>query len=201
MNIIWAQNPLKSKIELNAMDIKLFRALYEKEHIEEALCSTFFSLQDGNIKRALARCTPYFMDGPDGKDRHREWMENAIKCYLESANDVHIGDCTCFAMSCSKCYLESLLGIDTIPGLGKHEAQMIEVAFEREPVCSNEIYTPTEPTVLPDRSCEEAISYMEANPPKVDKDKSWHDAHIERWKEEHIRAVDWLKQYKKEHLC
>jgi hypothetical protein len=189
MNIIWAQNPLRTKVELNDLEIKLFSALYAKEHIEEALYSTYFSLKEGNIERALRRCEPSFLDGNEGKDRRREWIEANIKIFLDSLGEAHCGDCTCFAASCTKCYIEHELDIDTIAGLGKHEADYIQSAFRLGKKEGDE--TPY---------CAQAIEYLEDNPPKIDPSKGWQEPHLERWKGEHARALEWLKNYFEEKI-
>lgn len=51
------------------------------------------------------------------------------KDYLPYLEGYHMGDCTCVPASCPKCYAESLLGVDTIEGLGKYEAGKIHDVF------------------------------------------------------------------------
>ncbi|MFK5282421.1 hypothetical protein ACI3PL_22955, partial [Lacticaseibacillus paracasei] len=48
---------------------------------------------------------------------------------IDDLNYPHVGDCTCDAASCSRCYVEFLLGIDTTEGCGKHQFRSILGAF------------------------------------------------------------------------
>jgi hypothetical protein len=58
-----------------------------------------------------------------------ENVETEVQWVVEALQDFHLGDCTCDACRCIKCHAESLLGIDTIEGLGKHSARKIFGAF------------------------------------------------------------------------
>ena len=56
-------------------------------------------------------------------------IDDRVKLAESELSGCHVGDCTCVACSCSKCWAEGLLGIDTIPGLGKHQASHISDEF------------------------------------------------------------------------
>lgn len=56
MNIIWNQNPLTTQVELNETEIKLLKALYEKEILEYDLFDVYYELKNCNYDEALKKC-------------------------------------------------------------------------------------------------------------------------------------------------
>jgi len=118
-----------------------------------------------------------------------ECLEDAV---LELA-DEHSGDCTCIACSCPKCRAESLLGIDTIDGLGKHEASKIAGAFKDDGADSE----------VP---IDEAIMRLRNYRPVFRADRGWtseadFNQHVPRWIEEGQRAFAWLETYRQKHFA
>ena len=98
-----------------------------------------------------------------------------------------MGDCTCVPCTCYRCLVESMLGIDTIKGLGKHEANAVQGAFCKDGK----------------KTIEEAIATLEADKEYI-KPATWPDSvgyeiHIPRWESERKRATEWLKKYKEVH--
>jgi hypothetical protein len=117
--------------------------------------------------------------------------DQLLEHYVTELQGHHVGDCTCVACSCSKCHAESLLGINTISGLGKHPANSINGAFGKD----NQ------------KSIDEAIDYL-ANY-KIDPanytGEAWkklggYEQFVPRWLAETKHAHDWLVNYKNEHF-
>ena len=111
----------------------------------------------------------------------------AYKDYISYIDDQHFGDCICFACSCIRCQIECMLGIDTLKGLGKHQANKVLDAFGKEG----------------NRTIDEAIESLEKDRDYVKPD-NWPDSvgyevHIPRWENERITAIAWLNKYKEEH--
>ncbi len=135
MKIIWNQNPLRTQILLDEHEKKEFWYKIKIEEMEHLLFGAHFYLIDGkdyfDIDRARQEADPkYYMVDPPKKSGLDERVDELYQYFIGDLEDnSHCGDCTCFAASCSKCQAEHLLGIDTIKGLGKHEANKIQWAF------------------------------------------------------------------------
>ena len=159
MNIVWAKNPLETRVELDDADKLLLLERLKAEHLED-----------------------YGEDQADDK-----WLEERAADYTQELLGKHVGDCTCVPCSCSKCYAEMLLGIDTTKGLGKHSAYKIDGAFSG------------------DASIEEAIQKLENYQPTYNLSSSWPkeewEKHIPRWLEEGKRAHAWLVAYRDAHFA
>lgn len=163
MKIDWAENPLATVIELDESEKATFR---------------------------LKVFTEYAEDGDDGPSE--EWRREIAEHYIDGAlQGSHVGDCTCIACTCSKCCAEELLGIDTIKGLGKHEAHAISRAFGSG------------------RDINGAIEYLRAHDPDDDGDNpsSWKKKDpkgwakwVPVWREQQARALKWLIAYRDEHF-
>lgn len=108
---------------------------------------------------------------------------------LASVDDIHMGDCTCVACSCSRCRAEELLGVNTLP-VGKHMAYKIDGAFGRDysKTIDEAIETLSKPYSFEGRS-ECYKNYSEEN----------YMALTVRWNKEREAAAEWLKKYKEEH--
>jgi hypothetical protein len=187
MEIIWAQNPLRSKIILTEEEKKILWHKIKIEIMEDRLYSAHFDLEEGaffSLEKARKEVDIEFLeDVPDGISRIDKQTNTMYNHYLGNLEDVHIGDCTCCPSSCMKCHVEGLIGIDTIQGLGKFPGNNVESTFNK---------------LGKDATCEQAIKYLKDNPVKATKD--WHVPHIERWKKEQADAIAWLEKYKKEKL-
>lgn len=111
------------------------------------------------------------------------WM-NQFHADLETAlSETHVGDCTCVPCSCTKCHAEHYLGIDTMPGLGKHLAYKVDHAFRG------------------DRTIDEAIAALanydpQPESPMWDGKRELWDSCLPRWREEAAQAHTWLVAYR-----
>jgi hypothetical protein len=111
-----------------------------------------------------------------------------VKSLIDELQYSHAGDCTCFAASCFKCRAESALGINTIKGLGQHEASQIMEAFRNDKTIDDAI----EDLKIP-------YSYDTRNPAWDKYPREEYEKYIPRWETERIKALSWLENYKKEH--
>lgn len=101
MKIIWNENPLLTRVEMDDEDRRRLRA-------------------------AVGAYLNKYDDIRDAKEGDR-FTGYAIKALEE---EEHCGDCTCVPASCEKCFAEEMLSIDTIKGCGKHQLYKIRDAFK-----------------------------------------------------------------------
>lgn len=203
MNIIWNENPLLTQIMLDEHEKKEFWYKIKVGELQETMISAYFHLDEGRSEfykpnEAKEELDPEFFcpEWNDGskkgtKSKLDERVDSLFKYFIEDLEiNPHGGDCTCVACSCSKCHAENILGIDTIKGLGKHEASAIQGAFKKRG------------TEFPERNnqhtIDEAIVHLEQWIPEA----HWEgaEAHFERWINENVQATTWLKRYRKEHF-
>lgn len=189
MKIIYRQNPLYTIVDLDEHDKQIFWHKLKIEKLQNLIHSAHFILDINdtefyNAERAYKELDPsYFcIDNPElNKSPIDKDADRLLEYYINELQQHHLGDCTCVAMSCGKCYAESVLGIDTLKGLGKHEGAKIAGIFNDANV-----------------SIDEAIKKLENYEP-VANWKGW-EAHIDRWKQEAANALEWLKQYRDTHF-
>lgn len=203
MKIEWAENPLRTKVILDEKEKEIFRLKFKINELEDAIGSIkYYMDKDPND---VLKCPNPYMNGkthfqlakeaiPDiyGDNFDTKIYHNA-NYYLEALEECHSGDCTCVPASCSKCFAEDLLGINTIEGLKKHSAYKVDSAF-------GSIQNPV--------SIDEAIENLKNYEPKFNpNDKTgWKgkedlfNSCIPRWKQEAQDAHDWLKKYRDEKL-
>jgi hypothetical protein len=188
MKINWHQNPLRTTIDLDEQDKERLLFAVQNEEYSQILCSLNLWL-NGRIEKDV----PHTIE--EVQKRISGWGEicnmdvthEDVQVLVEDLQHSHGGDCTCFPMSCSKCRAEDYLGVSTIRGLGKHQANKIMGAFGKDG----------------DRTIVEAIKILEVKP-EYKKSDTWpdsvgYDIHIPRWESERLSAVEWLKKYKEEH--
>lgn len=180
MKITLTENPLNIKVELDDSEKLLFRAKLEIKDLEDTLFRVDLYLDENrqffNLEKARKALSFTKLTDEQLAVRSKCLDENA-QHFIDELLLNHVGDCTCVAASCSKCHAESLLGIDTLGKIGKHELNYVDSAFRVEGI----------------ETCEQAIQYLESNPPTVKED--WHKDHIERWTKEQLRAIEYLKKY------
>jgi hypothetical protein len=130
MKINYNKNPLYTTIDLEEYEKKELWLKIKISEMEELLSSASMYLEEKyfNLEKARKEVDTdyYFSDDKSPIDKR---CDTLLEHYLEELQSYHVGDCTCVACSCSKCQAESLLGINTMPGIGKHSAYKINGAF------------------------------------------------------------------------
>lgn len=184
MKIEWNENPLRTKVIISDEEAA---ALVLKMKTNTMLRQSKIAkkyLEEGDAEKALQWIDQIVTDS------ERESAYDNPKSYQEALLDTHIGDCTCVACTCMKCISEYELGIDTISGLGKHEAHAIACAFGDWMVDDGGAV-----------SIDVALERLKNWKPKEDALKDWdnRDDHIQRWIREHKVAYEWLLKYKTAH--
>lgn len=188
MKINWNQNPFYTKVEIDDRDKQMILLAYQNEEYTNILCSLDMEL-NGKFNR------PALSDLEEIKKQTGKWGDicnltvdsEEVQCYISYLDTEHMGDCTCVPCSCIRCHVEYMLGIDTIKGLGKHEANKVQGAYGKDG----------------NKTIDEAIAYLEKVPdykkPDTWPDSVGWDVHIPRWERERESALKWLKAYKEEH--
>lgn len=200
MRIVWQPNPMRTRVELDEADKRVFRLSIKVEELEERLSSAHFDLdpamrewaqkalkRDESLEACVERARYHLRSATEeGEKALEERVDMLLSHFLEELAGEHDGDCTCVPCSCSKCHAESLLGIDTIEGLGKHPGSKISGMFRARP-------GEPEPTI--DEVIEKLRNYAPVNT-----SSSWPDEdfqkHVPRWIEEAKHAHAWLLNYK-----
>jgi hypothetical protein len=191
MKINWHQNPLRTTVDVDDRDKQMILLAIQNEEYVEILCSL-----DLWMKGEIKKDTPPTME--DIQKQISRWGEicnmgidhEDVQMYVSDLQHSHGGDCTCWPATCSKCLAESYLGIDTIKGLGKHEASKIMGAFGEKG----------------DKTIDEALEILRTPYDYEKRHSSWKNyapeeyaKHIPRWESEKKRAIEWLEKYKEEH--
>lgn len=181
MKIVYKDNPLETEVHLDDHDKSLLWHKIMIEELEELLFDVHYSLTErDDAEKAVEVSDPDYYMVDSGKSGLEKRVDNLTGWYVENLLQEHCGDCTCVPASCSKCNAEYLLGISTIKGLYKHQANFVGTAFENS------------------SSIGEAIEYLENYNPHADWE-GW-EAHADRWKQEAAEALAWLEVYRQEHL-
>jgi len=191
MKINWHQNPLRTAVDLDERDKLMLLHSIQNEEYSEILCS---------LDNWLGRKTKKDVEPTLEKvhEEIREWgaicnmkiTHEEVQLIIDDLQGSHGGDCTCWPMTCFKCMAESYLGIDTLSGLGKHQAAKIMGAFGKNG----------------DRTIDEAIETLKTPIDPEKRDPVWdkypreeYEKHIPRWESERKSALKWLEAYKEEH--
>ena len=205
MNIVWAQNPLLTVVELDEHDRRWFRERLRSLFLEECISSAHLDLDskwrehlasrglvtslEGSVAAAICslRYEYSVCGGECGGTTLETVLDDDLDLYVSELKGEHDGDCVCVPCTCSKCYAERVLGIDTLPGLGKHEAHKIRSAFSREGATIDDVV----------RRLAEFEPVYKHSPTWPEEE--WRKS-VPRWKEEARRASVWLETYRKERL-
>lgn len=185
MKIIWEENPLNSKVLLSPTEIEMLRLKIKISELEEYIFLTHWNLKKGDLEKAKSCSDPkYFFPDSDTSGITAR-VEELLGMYVSSLSDTHIGDCTCIPCSCTKCWAESMLGVDTIDGLHKHANSIIDEEFSHgktldEVIASLENFDPT-PKDL-----------------EMWKGRDW-TAYANGWRKDAETALAWLKAYRDKH--
>lgn len=108
MYIEWNPNPLRSQIHLTELENRLLVKACEADQAKSLLylAKSYLDKDLDKTNKILSR-------------------DIIVDDLSKSLLDTHCGDCTAMASSCTKCYAEWLLGIDTIRGLSKHSGNRL----------------------------------------------------------------------------
>lgn len=188
MNIIWNPNPFLTKVEIDDRDKQMILLAYQNEEYSEILCGLNMELKGEYGRPALTDLEVVKKEIDKwGAICNMEVDSEQIQCYISYLNTEHMGDCTCVPASCIRCQVEDMLGINTIKGLGKHQANKVQSAFGKDG----------------NKTIDDAIASLEETPsykkPDTWPDSVGYDVHIPRWESERVSALKWLKAYKEEH--
>jgi len=192
MKITYTPNPLNTIVELDDHELEVFRLKLKLKEYEDLLFSAHFHLQEDeswfDINRARKELDPVYWC-TDDKSKLEERVDELLEHYVEELAGSHIGDCTCFAASCSKCNAESILGIDTIKGLGKHPGHKIQSVFNYK-----------DGDIWKERTMDEALELLRVYDPKPT-GPGWekvggYEQYVPRWTQEAKHAYEWLLDYK-----
>ncbi len=210
MKIIWNPNPLCTVVELDDSDRRWLRERLNAENLQERICSAHFTLDPEQRKwraehtkqgpKTLEECIAEAMRDLDvsfilGDSDHNgktydAWLDERLVMAVQALSESHGGDCTCSCCSCFKCHIEELLGLDTIAGLGKHEASNIGGAFSDDG------------TTTLDEAIEKLRDHVPVRGPEWEAfSQEDFDRHVPRWTEEGRRALAWLCEYKAKHFA
>jgi len=184
MKIIYAPNPLQTTIELNDHDKEILRLKVILQAFKSHVTIARLYLKEGthfDRTKAYAELHP-----ANFKERLTARGTKQIKEFTKELLGSHAGDCICVPTSCEKCHAESMLGINTIEGLSKQEAGMIDAMFRFG------------------MTLDEVIAYLADYHPKTVVSPNFTQEMIDfwtpKWKEQALRAATWLKTYKEEHF-
>ena len=120
MDIIYAQNPLASKIILDERDVKVARNSLQCDVFHFALIDIESDYNNRTKEEILSFA------------KSREDVEEYLNIIIGEANLEHVGDCTCCPSSCLKCQLEEALHVDTLgKGFNKRIGCYIATAFKQ----------------------------------------------------------------------
>ena len=210
MKITYTPNPLDTIVELDEHEKKELWYKRKLERYEDMIFGAHFELThrlkdmgslkalslEEAVKKAVDELDPdYWCNDEEGKKDHSKldtWVDELHAHYLAELKSNHAGDCTCVAMSCSKCHAEGLLGIDTLkPYPGKHQLAKIAAVFSRW-------NAETKQHDLPEVTLDEAIAKLAAYTPTA----SWTgwEQHAERWAREAREAHTYLVNYRNTHF-
>lgn len=188
MKINWHPNPFRTTVEIDDRDKQMLLLAIQNEQYSEILCSLKLDL-NGEFNRPALTDLEVIKKEVDkwGGICNLDVDSEEVQNYISYLNTEHMGDCTCVPCSCMRCHAEEMLGINTIKGLGKHQANSVLGAFGKDG----------------NKTINEALvslyTIREYRKPATWPDSVGYEVHIPRWESERISAAAWLKQYKEEH--
>lgn len=166
MKIIYNQNPLASVVELTEVDKLALR----KALLAEELQNVLWDVCDGGVTMSFDNA---ILAAENEVDHVYPYYERAL------TEEWHCGDCIKICCSCSKCYAEYCLGINTLEGI--REPHNLQKAFGRD---RTTLY--------------EAIKYLKDNPVKAASED--HLPWVESWQKAQDQTIEDLIKYKEKHF-
>ncbi len=186
MKVNWHEHPFLTTVELDDRDKEHLLLAYQRDRYEDILFDIEIQIDNGSdinsIKKKLSSYADICNLVVDSE---------IIQNFIDELNYPHMGDCTCDAISCIRCKVEDMVGIDTLKGLGPHAARKVKAAYGGDT------------SGKANRTITEAIECLEKVPDYTRPD-TWpkdmeYDAYIPKWENDRHAALKWLKQYKQEH--
>lgn len=176
--IEWKPNPLLSVVRLTEVGRIRLQLARATELLTDARVSMILGKREQDCEKWWSYCTLSRIPGEEMEDTYA-WLDRETAKMEEWLVSEHCGDCICEPASCGKCHAESLLGIDTIAGLGTHEANKIGThEFSSVAAVIEHLQRPIKPTWgTPD---------------------DWAP-YMSRWEQERANAIAWMTAYGKEH--
>jgi hypothetical protein len=201
VKITYAENPLRTTVELDEHDREVFWLKLKVKELEDRLFDVHFSLTEAqfiDLDRAKREADPaYYIQEDDGeKTPLDKRVDRLFNSFVRELVSEHCGDCTSTACSCIKCRAEGILGIDTVKHFHGKLLRDVDGAFAYR-----------EDGELKQRSIGEAIAYLRDH--KIDRKvpASWrngsqeeYEKFIPRWEETQRLAYEGLKAYAAEHF-
>jgi hypothetical protein len=191
MKISWHQNPFKTKVKIDDSDKERILLAHQNEEYSNILCDLNMDLNGKYNRKTLT-------DLEVIKEKVGKWGEicnltvdsKEIQAYFDYLNTEHLGDCICIPCTCMRCWVEEMLGIDTLKGLYKHSASDVHGAFGK----------------TGENSIDEALEQLKEPHTYETRHSAWekypreeYEKHIPRWDEERKYGLEWLQKYKEEH--
>lgn len=173
MKIIYNQNPLATQVILDESEKKELLYKIQIQYLKDLLFDAHFFM-DKDLERVKETLNPknYY----DDNSQFNESCQHTFNYCIQQLNSHHAGDCTAFACTCTKCYAEDFLGIDTIKGMSKANGSIIEGAFKK--------YS----------TIEDVLNYLQNY--QIDA----KDKYTEIYRQQVNSSIEWLSQYKTIHL-
>lgn len=188
MIIHWAENPLRSIVEVEEKDIERMSTSVRNDVLYDYIfLLRVYVDEEGNSynpQKAIETLKNFSYKTIEAD------VDEQVNQYILALKDIHGGDCTCVPCSCTKCFAEYSLGINTIEGLGKHAANYINSAFYKE--------GPEYASI--DEALEYLLNYKVApydpNSSWKNMGKEYYDSWISKWESDAKKAYGWLLNYK-----
>jgi len=191
MKIKYNQNPLRTEVILTEEEERELWYKIKISHLENSINYALMYLNEGSNKFSIEKAK-------DKLSYIDQYAHEHLDLVIKSLKHMHIGDCVCVPSLCAKCHSEHLLGIDTLYGLGKHEAEHILIAFGvLDDNCEQ------------DKTIDEALEYLsnciktDYNSPPTNISDTWEQDEVEEdteyLKYEVKNAYEWLLEYKQKH--
>ena len=208
VKFVYYPNPLRTRVYLDDKEKENFKLKYKLDQFKDVFYGVKYYLKEDPNK--ILECPNPYRNGKTywslaknevdfSLEEWQEELDQQANELIEDLQGYHVGDCTCIPCSCMKCYAEYLAGIDTIPGLGKHEASKIDgLFFANKRMSTFDIRTIDEVLdILKNYKVEpfEENEVWNKNP----ESKEIYEFHSTRWIKEAEHAYKWLLNYKEEH--